>query len=158
MGVRVDVYATHENVIALEKMTGPRGGLTESDIVEVDTLGTNEPKQEWAVAAEFLGAGYGDAEGLQIGEKRRALEVLAAAIDGALSTDTDVLRIDGADETFAAGLAGGVDEGIDIAVVEGVGAAEQLRVGGDVQSDVVFEQNSAGDKDALGHDDSASAN
>jgi len=71
-------------------------------------------------------------------------------VDGAVTLDAKVCRVHGDDQRVAHWVAAAVDERVEVAIVGGVGAAEQSGLSVEVQDDVAFDLDRAGEKAAGG--------
>ena len=121
--------AIDDGAAGLEEIEGPCAGVCEMDVLYGD-IGAADPSQEEGPH------GVGMLSGFELG---------ALAIDGALALDADVCRIECDDEGMAHGVAAAVGEGIDVAIVGGVGAAQQCGLVFESQRDVAFDLDGAGE-------------
>ena len=134
------------DVFGVGDVHAPHGGGLEVDAFDGDVVGADPADEEGAEAGGFAIDG-------EVG----FLELGALAVDGAFAFEGDVSGIDGAEEEEAGGFAGAFVEEVDGAVVGDVGGAEEDGVFVEVEGDVVFEEEGAGEVLAGGEFEGAAA-
>ena len=127
------------DIFALEEMHRPCAGVDEADILDRD-IGAAHPADEKGADRVFLLRGL----------HRRAL-----AVDGAGAFDGDLPGVHGDDERVTHLLADAVDERIGVAIVGGIGAAEDDGAGIEMERDAILELDRAGEIAARGECDRA---
>ncbi len=130
-----------EGIFGLGEVEGPGAGVFEVDVFDGDVGTANPADEERADGIGFLFRG----------------DFSALAVDGAGAFDGDVVGVEGNEKGVAEGIAGTVSERIEVAVIGGIGGAEEDSAFVEVEGDVGLDLESAGEVFAGGEAKCAAA-
>ena len=134
-----DADGVDGDVFAVEEIGGPGGGVAEVEIGDFYAVAFDHADEEGAASPDFGGgAGLGGGDGF------------ALSVESAAAGDGNVFGFYGGEEGPADLRAEAVGEGIDVLVIFEVGGSEERGFGVEVEGDVVFEEEGAGEEGAGG--------